>query len=455
MRMTHNAQMNFQDLRPQWTKAKELKGMNTILEENAQVFEIAAPDFETKKGGRAGRPGMTVEQVVRCAIVKQWEQLDYRDLEDRIDDSERLRSFCRFGDGKVPRYRTLQDNIKRLSTETWEQILRVLVQYAQRQGVDNGKHVRIDCTAVESNIHAPNDAWLMKDVAKVLTRTQVGARKNLGEYVEVYPNRMRAIGKRVFSISNARTDEKRQPLYRQLITLTEEVMRHSRALLESLDKAGVDDVDDALMLNVYKGELRKHIGYGEQIIDVARRRVLQGEKVPASEKLVSIFEPHTDIIQKGARKTVFGHKICLGAGRSGLIFDCGIFQGNPTDTTLFSDTLDRLTDVLGAVPTHVCADDGFASLKNGNAAKDKGVEQVAFGGKLKTELLRWVDSVRVQKQLRRFRAGIEGIISAVKRAFGLGRCTWSGWEGFKQYVLSAIVAWNLQVMARHALKSAT
>lgn len=453
MRKTHNAQMSFQDLRPRWAKAKELKMINTILEANRQVFDVVAKDFFTKKGGRAGRPGMTVEQVVRCAIIKQWKQLDYRELEDRIDDSERLRSFCCFGDQRVPRYRTLQENIKRISADSWQEIIRILAQYAKSQGVDSGKHVRMDCTGIESDIHPPTDSRLMEDVARVLLRIQRIAHENLGEHVGVYPNRLRAIRKRVLRILNARTAEQRKEIYRELIKLTEEVVTHSHTLYERLKAFDVADFEDMHFVNALMPELHEYIGFGESIIDQARRRVLREEAVPASEKVVSIFEPHTDIIRKSRRTTVFGHKVCLSAGRSGLVFDCEIAQGNPADVDLFLPALDRVTDVLRSVPTHLCADDGFSSLKNGNAAKDRGVKQLAFGGKLKTELLRWVVSARVQKKLRCFRAGIEAIISAVKRAFGLDRCSWSGWEGFKQYVLSAIVAWNLQVIARHVLKT--
>lgn len=396
---------------------------------------------------------MSVEQVVRCAIIKQWKQLDYRELEDRIEDSERLRSFCRFGDQKVPGFRTLQENIKRISAASWQEILQILVEYAKTQGVDNGKHVRMDCTGVETDIHKPTDSTLMEDVARVLLRIQNVAVKNLGEHAGYCPNRMRAIRKRALRILHAQNFENRKPHYKELIKLTEEVVANSRALYERLMLFESDCYEELQLLNTLKKELRIHIDNGEKIIDVTKRRVLQNEKVPADEKLVSIFEPHTDIIRKSRRTTVFGHKICISAGRSGLVFDCDIAQGNPPDVDLFLPALDRVTDVLGAVPTHLCADDGFSCEKNGDAAKGRGVRQLAFGGKLKSELLRWVTNARVQKKLRCFRAGIEAIISAVKRAFGLDRCTWSGWEGFKQYVLSAIVAWNLQVIARHVLKT--
>jgi len=173
--------------------------------------------------------------------------------------------------------------------------------------------------------------------------------------------------------------------------------------------------------------------------------------VPAGQKLVSIFEPHSDIIVKGQRDTLFGHKICLTGGASNMILDCRIERGNPADSELYIPAIEKTSETLGRIPNQVSADDGFASEGNAIKALEFGVGDVVFGGKLKNELTRWVKSAWVQKQLRRFRAGIEATISAGKRAFGLDRCTWSGWEGFKSYVWLSVVTWNLQVLARHLL----
>ena len=179
--------------------------------------------------------------------------------------------------------------------------------------------------------------------------------------------------------------------------------------------------------------------------------MLHGEKVATSEKLLSIVEPHTDIIAKGGRETVLGHKIWLSGGASSLIFYCMIERGNGSDSTMFASSLERTREVLGTVPNQVATDDGFSSEANAEYAKAQDVEKIVFSGKLKNELTRWVSSKRTQKKLRNFRAGIEAIASATKRAFGLGRCSWAGWRCFQRYVRPSVVAWNLQTLARHLL----
>lgn len=152
---------------------------------------------------------------------------------------------------------------------------------------------------------------------------------------------------------------------------------------------------------------------------------------------------------KGQREPQFGHKICLTGGTRHLILDGILERGNPADRSRFVPALTNPRDVLGRVLERVAADGGFFSQANAEEAEALGVQAVDFGGKRKNPLTQHVVSARIQRLLRRFRAGIEGVISATKRAYGLDRCTGRGWDGFQRYVESAIVAWNRQVLARH------
>ncbi len=166
---------------------------------------------------------------------------------------------------------------------------------------------------------------------------------------------------------------------------------------------------------------------------------------------MSIFEPHADIIRKDRRNTYYGHKLYLSSGPSGIVTDCRVLDGNPADATLTSEAVERHRDVFGTLPRHVAFDGGFASRANLEAIKEHGVEEVAFAKGRGLEVSEMAKSSWVYRRLRNFRAGIEAGISFLKRAFGLGRCTWSGLPSFKSYVWSSIVAANLLVMARNVL----
>jgi IS5 family transposase len=182
-----------------------------------------------------------------------------------------------------------------------------------------------------------------------------------------------------------------------------------------------------------------------RVIVQTRRRVLDGENVPASEKLVSLFEPHADIIVKGGRQVQYGHKLNLTTGKSGLILDVVIETGNPADAERFVPMLDRHIARTGAPPRQTAADGGCANLA---AAKTRGVADVAFHKKCGIAITEMVKSPWVYRRLRNFRAGIEAAISCFKRTYGAARCTWRGLDHFKAYIWSAVVGHNLVLFAR-------
>ena len=190
-----------------------------------------------------------------------------------------------------------------------------------------------------------------------------------------------------------------------------------------------------------------------KVIDQTERRVFKEEKVPASEKIVSFFEDHTDIIVKGRRDTEYGHKVFLSGGASTMILGCLIVRGNPADSDQYQSLLEQHKEWFGRMPRQVTADGGFASKDNLIFAKEHHVKDAVFAKRRGLSVLNMAKSTWVYKKLRNFRAGIEAGISTLKRAFGLDRCTWSGWDGFKRYVWSSIVSYNLLVLARIRLAS--
>ena len=176
--------------------------------------------------------------------------------------------------------------------------------------------------------------------------------------------------------------------------------------------------------------------------------MFQGEQVPAMEKIVSIFEEHTDIIFKGRRGIQYGHKLNRSTGRSGLILDVVIEEGNPADSDCFIPMLDRHIDQYGKAPRQTAADGGYASIANLHEAKARAVEDVVFHKKCGRKVEKMAKNPWVYRKLRSFRAGIEAGISKMKRACGLGCCTWKGLVHCRAYVWSSVVAHNLALFGR-------
>jgi IS5 family transposase len=458
MREAHKTQHSLRETWLDLDHAKELAAMSRVLDDHPTVAERVLQDLRGathSKQASCGAGGLSADQVLRILVVKQMNGFSYRELAFHLADSRSYRTFCRLGLlDKVPTKSALNANLKALKPATLEAINRVFVGAAQAAKVESGRTVRTDCTVVESNIHEPMDSELLWDCVRVLTRLLGRARDLLGPAEVAFGNRTRRAKHRRKEIFHAKKAEDRQRAYRDLLMVTAEVHRCGLAACERLrDKEVLNRLGpwEALVASGVAAELERFLPLTRRVMDQTQRRVLEGQSVPASEKLVSIFEEHTDIIRKDNRETLYGHKICLTGGASSMILDCTVLQGNPADVTLAKTMVDRQVEIFSRPPRQIVFDGGFASKVNLSDLKAAGVEDVAFSKGRGLEVSDMVKSSWVFKRLRDFRAGIEGNISFLKRIFGLDRCTWKSWSSFQSYVWGSILSFNLLVFARHLL----
>ena len=434
--------------------AKELQAIAGLLDEHPTVAELVWQDLAPKGLlHKSGATGLSAEQVLRALIIKQLDGFSYRELVFHLADSASYQRFCLLAWNQRPSKSALAACIKAIRPETLEQINRILVGIAGSKKIENGKRIRVDTTVVESNIHPPLDSNLLWDCVRVVTRLMGDARDILGAEVS-FPNRTRRAKRRALGILNARFKEKRKPLYRDLLRVADETLESAQRVVDTIDRAVATGSTTTQLFDLLNaGEIRKQLMHytalARRVMSQTERRVFNEESVPAREKLVSIFEEHTDVIVKDHRDTFYGHKICLTTGRSTLVTDCTILEGNPADSTLAEQMIDRQIEIIGRAPKQAAFDGGFTSRANLDAIKAKGVEDVAFSKARSLQITDMVRSICVYKKLRDFRAGIEATISFLKRIFGLDRCTWRSWPSFKSYVWSSIVTFNLLVIARH------
>ncbi len=454
MRHKFNPQMNLFSPIMRSSIVKELEQISNILDATPSVMDRVFGDLITTHRPDTGRKGMTAEQVLRCAILKQYRELTYEELAFHLEDSDAFRSFARLEMGQYPSKSILQENIKAIREETWEAIHRDILDYAAREKIEHGRTVRVDSTAVETNIHHPTDSTLLSDGVRIITRWLTEGKELTPQPAYQFSDHQRVVKKRVMTILNARKDTVRQKAYRELLHYAGLVKGYAESAIPELTGYEGHDLADTFAGRELARKLIRAIAILDKVIDQTERRVFKGEKVPASEKIVSFFEDHTDIIVKGRRDTEYGHKIFLSGGASTMILGCLIVRGNPADSDRYQSLLEQHKVWYGRMPRQVTADGGFASKDNLTFAKDNGVKDAVFAKRRGLSILDMAKSSWVYKKLRNFRAGIEAGISTLKRAFGLDRCAWSGWEGFKRYVLSSIVSYNLLVLARTRLASA-
>jgi len=443
MRQERTIQASIFDLFAEHEIGRELKAMSGWLDNNPALAALVAKDLRRLGVKETGRQGLPAESALRRALLKQYRQLSYEELAFHLEDSASFRAFARLPLSWTPKKSALHKTIGAIRAETWETINQTLLSSARAERIETGRVIRLDSTVTAALIHEPSDSSLLWDAVRVTVRLLKEADALLGRKPD-WRDRRRAAKRRARAIQFTRGRPHRLKLYRELIGI-------ARATLTQLREAEAQlSSQNGPQAALWQAKASHYRPLVERIIEQSERRVLKGEHVPACEKLVSLFEPHADIIVKGGRDTSYGHKLNLVTGRSGLILDVVIEGGNPADSERLMPMLERHAAFFGQAPRQAAADGGFASRANLSQAKAHGVRDMAFHKKCGLSIEDMVKSRWVYRKLRNFRAGIEAGISCLKRAYGLARCTWRGLEHFKAYVWSSVVAFNLALFTRRA-----
>lgn len=434
----------------------KLARIDQYLEDEA-LFKLVRADLAKRwpKTLVTGRNSTPVEVVERMLVVRRLYNLSYEETERWISDSLVLRQFCRVYFQPVPDDTTLIRAAKLIQPQTLEKFNERITQLAVLHKVTSGRKLRTDGTVVETNIHAPSDSWQLADSVRVLARSVERARKVLESpgqgCQETFENLTQAARKTARQIGESmkkRTDQAKQAgveAYHHLVEMTQQTVDQAQEMLNQL-RQRTDKQAQCLTQT-----LQTFVPRAQQVIQQTQRRVFQGESVPANEKLVSIFEAHSDIIKRDKeRKPVeYGHKIWLNEVDGGIVSHYRVLSGNPHDTHQWKPSLEAHVQTFGASPQQASGDRGLHSETNEQTAKDMGVEQIilpkpGYRSKKRKEH----ESQDWFVAGRHWHAGVEGRISVLRRAHGLERCWDHGWERFQCWVGWGIIAGNLAVMGR-------
>lgn len=439
--------------------AAELTAISALLDQDSRIAALVEQDLfrSCRKNARTGRPGLTGDQVIRIALVRQMNSWTYAELAFHLADSVSYRSFCRLGAlSATPSKSALAANLRKLRTETLHRINQLVVTSPVARQIESGRTVRIDSTVIEAWVHAPTDSSLLFDGVRVLLRLLRRTERLAG--FNAYHSHLKRAKRRLMEIQHAapQATRARRTAYRDLIALAEATAGYAACAIEELSghlatrSQTLGKPLTKLLVKLHR-QLAHYLSLVERVIDQTTRRVLHGDSVPATEKVVSLFETHTDVLVKDRRETYYGHKIFLTGGTSGLILDCAITKGNPADSSWAVPMLKRQRSLYGRAPRQASFDGGFASKDNLAQAKALGVSDICFAKRRGLAVLDMVKSSWVYRKLRSFRAGIESVISLLKRVFGLERCVWKSAAGFISYVRLGVLTANLVTLARHRL----
>jgi len=443
-----------------------LRRMDWLLEDariQALIRKDLAQHYKATQGGRRPVP---VEVTKRLVVLKRYKKWSYRQTELEVKDSPVYRYWVRVYDQPVPDYSTLNDLERLIQPKTLHLINHRLVVLAQDYEITQGYRLRLDSSVTASNIHYPTDSSLLVDGVRVLSRWLKQAQEALDPTPlspSVFSNHTRSARRRSRVIGRlARpgqatprkpaSDKALRRSYTELIGIARQSVEQARQVLPALTAD-----PGHLTARGLAAHLDEFLPLVEQAIEQAVRRVLQGGSVPASDKIVSLFEPHTAIIRRGKSKphdTEFGHKVRYAEVDHGLITDWQLLpEGNPPDAPYLPLALRQHQKRFGHMPDELSTDRGFYTPENDALAQQLGIQYPALPqtGTLTPERRAYQKQAWFKKA-QRFRSGIEGRISVVRRTVQLACCPYHGLAGFERWVGWGILVANLVVMSRELNK---
>jgi IS5 family transposase len=424
----------------------EYKSLSEILDAHPKILQMVHLDLDqlSKSTSPRGRKAVfTSENLFRAILVMQREGLDYREASVRIAESETLQRFCRLLKKPTIDFTLLNKAFGALQPETWETINHLLALGALSEQTISVEDVRTDTTVTECNIHWPTDASLLWDTYRVAAREMSYGRK-LDPFSCPWRFHVKKIKKLYLFVTrySKSSSKKRRRKVRQVM---ETLIVRVEEILEKAEKFVVwAERSTCLKLMAIGAALANQLSVMRQVANVARRHVLDGEKVPNSDKVFSIFEPHTELIKRGrrGRPVEFGHKVLLTQSKEKFITDYVVLEKNCSDNELLPLVLERHEEKYGSRPKSVAADKGFCP--DADTYEELEDEVDYLGVPRNTRDL----GDTMMRIWQHWRAGIEGSISCLKRVFRLARCCFRGFKNFASAIGSAVFCHNLTILTK-------
>jgi IS5 family transposase len=422
----------------------------------ATVYEALARRHP--KSRCRGRRGAPADMVLRLLTLKHIRNWSYVVLEREVRANLVYRDFTHVGGGKMPDAKTMGRWGLALGPQVLKQIHERIVKIARDKGVTAGRRMRVDTTVVETNIHHPTDSTLLGDGVRVLTRVMRKITKIAGAVGTRLRDRSRSVKFRLLEIARVArakgpiNQEKLKQRYRQLLNSTSRVVGQAKRFSEEIAQ-GVKrstTVLKQLALEGLRQELDEMRSRVRQVMKQTRARIFRGN-TRSEGKLLSLFEPSTEVIRKGkaGKPNEFGKMVKLQEAENQIITDYEVYDRRPYDSDLLVAAIEKHQALLARTPRLVAADAAFYSAKNEAAAKAKGVKRVCIPNRsTKSPERKREQKKRWFRDGQKWRTGCEGRISVVKRRHGLTRCRYKGFVGINRWVGLGVIADNVVNIGR-------
>jgi IS5 family transposase len=433
-----------------------LKRIDTLLEDEAVIDTVAsALEHRWPQSRTRGREGTPAEVVLRMLILKHLHDWSFDELEQEVRANLVYRAFTRIGVDAVPDAKTILKIAKALGPEVITDLHQRVVDIAKRAGVTHGRRFRIDTTVVETDVHYPTDSTLLQDGVRALTRTMTRAGQALSPATAAVRDRRRSVARQCVAIRLQSRSPKTRPAlirsYRRLMAITRATQRDAATMIRRVGQQRRTARGRAAAVLVKSQQrlqqLRPLIA---RVLAQTRARLLGGD-IHVPDKVLSLFEPHTEAIRKGkaGKPTEFGKLVTIQEAEHQIVTAFDVHAERPADVALWAPALDRHQQIFAHPPDLAAGDKGFSSAANERAAEQRGVRRVVLpargpksAGRRAYERQRWF------RRGQRWRTGCEGRISVLKRRHGLRRCRYRGAIGVHRWVGLGVIADNLINIAK-------
>jgi len=440
-----------------------MRQADLVLEDEKLVSAVYEALVKRRPKSRTrGRRGVAAEIVLRMLLLKHIRNWSFAELEREVRPNLLYREFTRIGSGKVPDAKTLGRQAQALGPQVVEQMHRRVVQLAVENKVVRGRKMRVDTTVVETNIHYPTDSSLLGDGDRVLTRLMKKVTAIAGAAGTKLRDSMRSVQRRVAEIARASRAKgetgqaKLNLLYPKLLEITGRVMGQARRFSVEIG-SGVKRSGDVLQqarLQGLKAQIDDMVETVKKVVHQTKARVFGGDTHVAG-KILSIFEPSTEVIRKGkaSKPTEFGKVVKVQEAENQIVIDFEVYDQKPSDSDLLIPAIQAHEKLMGRVPDLAAADAGFFSAKNEAEAQKMGVKRVSVPNRsTKSPARRQHQKQRWFKKAQKWRTGCEGRISVLKRRHGVRRSLYKKAAGTKRWVGLGVIADNLINMGKAMAK---
>jgi IS5 family transposase len=394
-----------------------LRRIDEVLEDEEMIDRVMEAMARRWPRSRVrGRPGTPAAVVLRMLVLKHLYDWSFDECEREVRGSLVYRAFCRIDCQRVPDAKTIIRLAHLLGAEVLKGLMERLVMVARQRRVIRGLRMRADTTVVETNVHYPTDSRLLADGVRVLTRTMKRLSQALGKQAGQVRDRSRSVARRVFEIAQLSRHLVGEQTQRRLCVTYRKLMGVTRAVVRQVEALTTQHVTSAAApVKRLCERLHDTVGRVRRVLAQTRARVLRGD-THFPDKLLSLFEPHTEAIRQGkaAQPTEFGKLVKLQEAEAQFITDYQVCTTRVPDLELWIPALERHRQLFGRVPRLATADVGFASTTNERAAAAMGVHHVALPRRGRLSTARRTH--QRQRWFRRalcWRTGCEGRVSAL------------------------------------------